>query len=104
MQQTFDPAVDPRLIRQARIVPVVRLQGAAILKKAAGRPGIAGIDHAVAARKGVRPPVRHVDFPADAGFAENRLTVSLQKIPHRGVRFLHGDHGIVLRPGKKKIS
>ena len=49
VQQAFDAAVHPRLIRQAGIFLLVGVQGAAVLEEAAGCLAVACVDHAVGA-------------------------------------------------------
>ena len=103
VQQAFDAAVHPRLVRQSRIVLIVGSQGAAVLEEAAARLRVPRVDHAVRAGERFLPALRHEDPAAEAGLAEDRVAISLQEFPHRGVRFPDSNHGAAFRPCEEQV-
>ena len=104
MKQAADAAVDPGLVRQAGIVPVIGAESAAVLKEAACGLAVAGVEHAVRAGEDLRPVSGGQKLPAGAGFAENSRAIAGEQLPHGGIALLHGDNGSAFLSGEKQVS
>ena len=104
VQQAFDAAVHPRLVRQSGVVLVIGAQGVPVLEEAAGSLAVAGINHAVGALQHLFPLGKSLKGSSLSGLCENLFPVALQQLLHGRVAFLHRDFGVRFRPGKKQVS